>query len=159
MTPKGRVPAKTVLLPLLLLGVLGGCAEVFQPEKQRAPAPAQQGALPAPIPAPPPEKPAPPAFGEALPTGGDARVFPPEDLIGVSQEEAEVLFGRPGFITQEPPAEVWRYLGPEGCSLTIFFYLDVSNSAYRALTYQVEPEDHDPELCIGSIYQRHARNG
>lgn len=157
MTPKGFVPAKTLLL-LLALGALTGCADLFQAER-RMEAPQEGLAEPLPAPPPPPEKPEPPAPGEAQAPTQDARAFPPEDLIGVSQDEAEVLFGRPGFITQEPPAEVWRYLGPDGCSLTLFFYLDVSNSAYRALTYQVEPEDHDPALCIGSIYQRQASNG
>ena len=85
--------------------------------------------------------------------------FPPDDLIGISQQEAQVILGPPDAISQEPPAEVWRYSGPEGCSLTLFFYLDVASSAYRALTYSVEPEDHDPALCIGSIYKGHESNG
>jgi hypothetical protein len=165
MTPKRCVPANISLLLLLLaLASLSACADVFQPEKRpQAPLVESVEPVPEPEPAPalPPEKPAASAM-EQEPVAEvlqSARPFPPENLIGVSQEEAEVLFGRPGFVTQEPPAEVWRYLGPDGCSLKLFFYLDVSNSAYRALTYQVEPEDHDPALCIGSIYERRASDG
>ncbi len=101
------------------------------------------------------EKPEPPAKTSAY-SLETARPFPPENLTGLSQQEARVLFGPPSIISQEPPAEVWRYAYSPECLLVLFFYLDVSASAWRVLTYEVEPKAGDDAKCIGALYERHA---
>ena len=138
---------------------VAGCAQLFQ--DGRAPETAAQQAPPT----LPPEKPVldAPAAGDqggaAEEPFAAARPFPPVDLIGVSQEEARVLFGAPQVISHEPPAEVWRYAVSPECRLALFFYLDVSDSAYRALTYEVTPDDTDHAACIGAVYEREQNGG
>jgi len=152
MRPSARPRAALFVLLLLSLG-LSACG-AFMQEKEP---PVQSGATQsAPPPTSlPPEKPEPPKSSSAYSLEA-ARPFPPENLTGLSQQEARVLFGPPSIVSQDPPAEVWRYAFSQDCLLTMFFYLDVSASAWRVLTYEVDPESGNDAKCIGALYERHA---
>lgn len=149
------VQPRAALLLLLLSFGLGACGALVQ---EKPPGPAGEQVRRAPVPeSPPPEKPEPPGTSRAYSLEA-ARPFPPENLTGLSQQEARVLFGPPSIVSQDPPAEVWRYAFSPDCLLTMFFYLDVSASAWRVLTYEVKPENGDDAKCIGALYERHAAN-
>lgn len=155
MTLSARGRAAVLTLIVLLAGP-AGCSGLFK-EEAPPPPPAVE-APPPPAVILPQEKPAVRSGPDEVTLAG-ATPFPGKDLIGMSQEEARVVLGPPAVISQSAPAEVWRYAFSQDCLLTLFFYLDMAGSDWRVLTFEVEPEDSDPDRCIGAVYERNNRRG
>jgi hypothetical protein len=103
-------------------------------------APPEARAVPPPIPVPPPsERPPQP--------------IDPKKLVGLTQEETKRLFGAPAAVRDEPPAVVWSY-GSTGCGLEMFFYLDLTNQTFKALTYDLKaknPRGLQGSACLASL--------
>lgn len=77
----------------------------------------------------------------------------PNQVVGMTEAEATGLIGPPHRSDVEPPARVWVYDG-EGCTLRVFFYLDLGREAFRALTWSIaHPEGDGPDdwRCFGKI--------
>ncbi len=53
-------------------------------------------------------------------------------LVGLQGPELALLLGLPTLKRQEPPAEVWQYVG-RSCALHVFFYLDPAQGGYRVV--------------------------
>jgi hypothetical protein len=61
-------------------------------------------------------------------------------LIGQSQADVEALFGPPASRADQGAGQSWRYAsGP--CSVTLFFFLDVSRNAFYALDQKIAGTD------------------
>ena len=116
------------------------------------------GILPPP-PGPPPRK---PLVGiSLLPSKSDHEGFETlrsyeavklteDNLIGIEPVDAMGLLGVPEQIREDPPAQVWAYQR-EGCSLEIYFYLDLESDNLRSLTYELdagEPSEAARQACL-----------
>ena len=74
-------------------------------------------------------------------------------LIGLDLTETQALLGPPSLEEVNPPARLWSYTGYD-CVLVIFFYPQVEDQSYRALTYEVrgdEANQEAPELCFSEL--------
>jgi len=60
-----------------------------------------------------------------------------EELIGMDFLDLRALLGEPNQQDVRAPAEIWTYSG-ESCSLQVFFYPQVGEDGYRALTYDMQ---------------------
>src|SRR5262249_37868512 len=81
-----------------------------------------------------------------------------EQLVGLSQADATVLFGPPAESKNQPPSQIWTYHSPV-CDVKLFFFPEVGGSAYRALTYQIDERgasDATHNACIASLAKPHA---
>lgn len=157
-------PALPVLALLAALQ-LAACAE-----GTRGPAPTAAEAKPtAPVTEPvvPPNA-APPPRAAAQDEPKVARAVPPKPapaprpslpplalktLIGLDQGQASRLIGTPTSIYEQPPAIVWEYRGTS-CALTLNFYLEVQQKAYRVLNLRVAGTDGTPpaeQACLDGI--------
>ncbi len=67
----------------------------------------------------------------------------PLKLIGLTQQETVTLLGTPSAQWDRPPAKVWHYQGL-GCTVDVFFYLDVSRNEFSALRTTVAGSDGAP---------------
>jgi hypothetical protein len=67
-------------------------------------------------------------------------VINPMQLVGLTENEIQVLLGRPSIVDENPPARTWRYRRGT-CTLTLALYPDVQTRIYRALTYEVTSDD------------------
>jgi len=123
------------------------------------------GSVPPP-PGPPPRKPLfgiyePPVGIGDLPTKSDHEGFETlrsyeavklteDNLIGIEPVDAMGLLGVPEQIREDPPAQVWAYQRG-GCSLEIYFYLDLESDNLRSLTYELdagEPSEAARQACL-----------
>jgi hypothetical protein len=77
----------------------------------------------------------------------------PKSVVGVTESEAEELFGPPKAVAERPPAVVWEYIGSD-CALSLHFYMDMSTRKYRVLTYKIAPDGIAEEACLENV-----RNG
>ena len=154
---------------LLIAAALSGCAmmggdapagdtpwEPVAVAPEPAPTPSVADKIP-PLPKPRPRLAArsrtqPPAQGpqpqpEAAPSSD------PNQVVGMTEAEATSLIGPPHRSAVEPPARVWVY-DSEGCTLRVFFYLDLGREAFRALTWSIaNPAGEGPDewRCFGKI--------
>ena len=145
-----------------LAGVDPAVAETGGLSKATIPLPESESepliVLPAP-PGPPPRK---PLIGiSLLPSKPDHEGFEAlrsyeavklteDNLIGIEEEDAMGLFGIPEQIREDPPAKVWSY-DRDGCSLEIYFYLDLESNNLRSLTYELEagePSEAARQACL-----------
>jgi hypothetical protein len=79
-------------------------------------------------------------------------------LVGLSQTDAEKLFGPPSETKELPPSRIWTYHSPV-CDVKLFFYPEVGGPAYRALTYQIDERgaaDATHNACLSSLAKPHA---
>lgn len=97
--------------------------------------PQQQPAMPPPVTAPPVET-----------------AVAPMRLTGITQREAIALLGAPASETDRPPAKVWRYRG-RGCTLDLFFYLDLQRNDFFALHQAIEgaADQATQQACLQSM--------
>ncbi|MEX2618288.1 MAG: hypothetical protein WD767_19565 [Alphaproteobacteria bacterium] len=56
--------------------------------------------------------------------------------MGKSREQTRDLLGEPSMVRDELPATVWLFDGG-GCTLEVFFYMDMKDRDFRALSYGV----------------------
>ena len=83
---------------------------------------------------------------EALPTDVS-------HLVGLSQADTMKLFGRPAAPKSFPPYQVWTYHSTD-CDLILFFFPEVSGTAFGALTYQISERDASDAThtaCLASL--------
>lgn len=90
-----------------------------------------------------------PATGDASPR---AKPAPPEpddlrvrrgplnldstSLVGLSESDAELLFGAPHFVIRQQPATRWHFVS-QACTLDLFFFEDLETRERRILAYDV----------------------
>lgn len=83
----------------------------------------------------------------------------PMKLTGLTQRETLALLGRPVSETDQPPAKVWRYRGT-GCTLDLFFYLDLQRNEFFALHQAIDGarDATGQQSCIAGVRRdAHAR--
>lgn len=79
-------------------------------------------------------------------------------LVGLSQTDAEKMFGPPAESKELPPSRIWTYHSAV-CDVKLFFYPEVGGPAYRALTYQIDERgaaDATHNACLSSLAKPHA---
>lgn len=140
-------------------GVLASCAR----EKAKA-LPVEAALPPTPLPLPPPKRPVLPAPPVPLPAekptpppvSAGGAPYRPRDLLGLDESGAARLLGVAEREIIRPPATVWRYYGG-GCSLDLYFYLDLESGRMRALRYAFNGLDGAPgsrEACLTTLLER-----
>lgn len=80
----------------------------------------------------------PPEGAPAVPPLSSERMDP-KRLVGMTREQVTALIGPPKSVSDSPPATVWAYR-TDGCSLDVMFYMDLGTRTFRALAYEVRPE-------------------
>jgi hypothetical protein len=79
-------------------------------------------------------------------------------LVGLSQTDAEKMFGLPAESKELPPSRIWTYHSSV-CDMKLFFYPEVGGPAYRALTYQIDERgaaNATHNACLTSLAKPHA---
>jgi hypothetical protein len=79
-------------------------------------------------------------------------------LVGLSQTDAEKMFGLPAESKELPPSRIWTYHSSV-CDVKLFFYPEVGGPAYRALTYQIDERgaaDATHNACLSSLAKSNA---
>jgi hypothetical protein len=71
-----------------------------------------------------------------------ARPSSPAGVIGLTQQQVELLLGPPMEQTDMAPAQAWRYRG-DRCTLELYFYIDVKSRIFRTLSYDMIPREAD----------------
>jgi hypothetical protein len=108
-----------------------------QAAKPRPRPAAQQSAVPQPAGAPAPVT--------------EARLATPPDkraVIGHSEDETEILLGKPLRVTEEASAKVWHYQSSE-CALDVTFFFDVIRGKFFAL--DVTPITGEVSRCLSKL--------
>lgn len=87
----------------------------------------------------------------ALPTHG----LEPDTLVGLDQSQTRRLLGAPAAteVEREAPAKVWRY-ARGGCTLKVFFFMDMTSQDFRALTYDMTSSHNvpnDDQRCFAHL--------
>lgn len=102
-----------------------------------------------------------PKLPEAAPPPRPQQVarFDPETLIGLNEQQTADLLGRPAAVADKSPATVWKYQA-RGCSLDVFFFMDLESLRFRALSYEVKTRHRTQQAeqdCLVGIGHRYAR--
>lgn len=74
-------------------------------------------------------------------------------VVGGSEAEVTRMLGEPTAVRNEPPAMVWHY-AVSRCKLDVFFYFDIRNKDFRALSYKFYPDvpsSEGEQACLSSI--------
>ncbi|HEY4135753.1 MAG TPA: hypothetical protein VGO34_11115 [Alphaproteobacteria bacterium] len=121
-------------------------------------------------PPPPPEEPAPPPApvvqAPPAPAVAPPVRMPPQppparpqldlqSLVGVGEQEITALLGDPRQVRNDPPAMVWDYAAT-GCSMSLFFYLDLKSQDFRTLAYNFDSggaTDSAKQACVNRIQE------
>ena len=77
----------------------------------------------------------------------------PNDLIGRDEAAVNSMIGAPASTRNDGSAMIWSYR-TVGCSLEIFFFLDVQSNTRRVLSYDLKAEAADadaPDLCYAQF--------
>lgn len=134
------------------LFALSGCAIVDAmkpPPASASTAPSGEAVQQAAVPLTPPL----PA-GEASPgagSGPDAvKPLQPKALVGMTPDEIRAMLGAPSSERADPPATVWTWRH-ERCEVDVFFYMDIGNQAFRALTYEFRGAKRREAKCLGAL--------
>jgi len=149
MDPTGWV--RTMALAVSLSG-LAGCAVVDAMKEDlakgfpEAKPPARESA----VPPPGPNAPAPAAGTPAARKTPAAKPLAPNLLVGLTQEEARGLLGSPSAEHSDPPATVWTWRNKK-CQIDLFFYMDLSDRKFRALTYEIHGARNRESVCLGEL--------
>ncbi|MFQ5534715.1 MAG: hypothetical protein ACE5EM_07840 [Sphingomonadales bacterium] len=131
---------------LLLTGCVTDTSTVSGPELEPLLEPEPQATAPSVVARPEPAKPRPPKPR-------------PSQLIGMTGEDVTALLGQPGLLRKEPPAEVWRYSGPD-CVFHVFLYRDdrtqtVRVRHYESLDLKATPAD---ATCFAALLEARLRD-
>lgn len=107
----------------------------------------------------------PPSLSAARPPTSARPVSPDSvatwELLGQTEFRVVDLLGVPATVRNEPPAMVWNY-ATKACKFDLFFYFDINNQDFRALSYRFDPGMKTPaeeELCLSAIRGQNARAG
>lgn len=82
-----------------------------------------------------------------------------KSVMGRDEAGVTDLLGPPGAVRNEPPARVWQYAGTN-CRFDVFFYFDVGNKDFRALSYKFIPDQKTlsaERTCLASIKKDQSR--
>ncbi len=99
------------------------------------------------------------ALPAALPAAADpvgttpAPAVTPARLVGLDPTETTRLLGRPAETVEAPPALRWSWRAG-GCTLRLFFFMDLKTRDFRALSYQTSGYDdaNDADLrCLADV--------
>jgi hypothetical protein len=123
------------LLAAILLWPIAGCGllqDFLAPPQEPASSPpppdkVQEADVPPPSPAP---------VRKAQPAR-PARELDLQKVVGLDKEQTLALLGKPTAVREQSPSTVWNYRIAE-CTLDLFFYMDVSTSDFRVLTYDLK---------------------
>ena len=79
----------------------------------------------------------------------------PKVLISKSQAETEAVLGPPNAVQNSPPATIWQYRA-DGCTLDVFFYMDLGSNSLKALAYDAkltQPAANEDAIaqCVGLV--------
>lgn len=161
-----RVPAATAMLATALL--VAGCTREYKEEpappaavQLREPVMAAEPSPPAPVPMPAPVFPIP----QQKPTPGTstANLPPqfaqddPQRLVGLDEAQTFALLGDPFVAEERPPARIWTYSDGD-CRLQIFFYPDLSDQRFSALTFSfsgIQDTEAARRGCFAALLERH----
>lgn len=82
-------------------------------------------------------------------------ILDPKSLIGRSQAETEQILGAPHATRKQSPATIWQY-SADGCTLELFFYMDLNSRSFRALAFDAKleaPEGGQEAIarCVGQV--------
>lgn len=105
------------------------------------------------VPPPAPQTAALPPVPGRRPAPPPAPSVEPAALVGMNQEQAVALLGKPPEVKEQPPSTVWRY-GKDDCRLELMFFMDLSTRAFRVLTYKFNPErrsDDAQRRCLSQL--------
>ncbi len=173
------------VVPLALLALLSACADwqddtlarpASPPKRAMVQAAAPVVAMPKPPPAAtngrialmaPKPQPRPFRLAPYAPIGSAwaAQPFgpiPPEavepiNVVGLSEDETINLLGEPDWRAWRPPSRVLRYAS-SGCSVDIYFYLDVAKDTFQALQLKAPESTTDEsslQTCLGKVRNEH----
>lgn len=115
---------------------------------------------PEPVPLPFPAYPIPPHKPSLA--GGVQRPSPvvdpddPNRLVGLDLPETAVLLGDPAIAEEQPPGKILTYVVDQ-CRLQVFFYPDLTDQHFKALTYEfsgIEGTVEAQRACFASMLQR-----
>ncbi len=156
----------------LLAGViLAGCNRDYMPPQEHGAAVlSSRTTTTEPAPAPPQPVPLPqrafpiPPMKPSLEAGetGAPRPSPvvdpddPQRLVGLDLPEATELLGEPSIAEEQPPGKILTYVW-EDCRLRVFFYPDLSDQHFKALTYEfsgIEASAEAERACFATMLQR-----
>lgn len=101
------------------------------------------GSVPAAPPAPTPAAIPPSALPDQVASLPTERLEP-EALVGLDQTQTTRLLGAPAATEEEAPARVWRY-ARGGCTLKVFFFMDMTSQDFRALSYDMTSSHNVPD--------------
>lgn len=91
-------------------------------------------------------------FGPVAP-----EVIEPVDVVGLTEDETVNLLGEPDWRAWRPPSRVLRYAS-NGCSVDIYFYLDVAKDKFQALQLKASEAATDEsslQTCLGKVRNEH----
>ena len=63
-------------------------------------------------------------------------ILDPKALVGLDKSAITEILGEPHRITLAQPATVWAW-EQDGCRMRLFFYPDLAQQKFRALTYEI----------------------
>ena len=70
----------------------------------------------------------------------------PNDLVGRDEAAVSGMIGQPASTRNDGSAMIWSYR-TAGCSLDVFFFLDVQSNTRRVLSYDLKADAPDPEAA------------
>jgi hypothetical protein len=160
---------RVLLVALVASACLAGCNRTYEEPGQgwQRPAPATPVVTNEAPPAPPQPVPLPfPAYPIPLQKPslavGAARPSPtvdpddPKRLVGLDLPETAVLLGDPAISEEQPPGKILTYVADQ-CRLQVFFYPDLTDQHFKALTYEFTGIEDTPEArraCFATMLQR-----
>ncbi|MPY69599.1 MAG: hypothetical protein GEU92_05895 [Alphaproteobacteria bacterium] len=134
------------------LFALSGCAmlDAMKPLPERAPkVPPRDAVQQAAVPLTPPLP-----GGESSPGAGSGpgavKPLQPKALVGMTPDEIRAMLGAPASERSDPPATVWTWRH-ERCEVDVFFYMDIGNQTFRALTYEFRGAKRREARCLGAL--------
>jgi len=81
----------------------------------------------------------------------------PKRLVGLNEAQTIGLLGDPFIAEERPPARIWTF-AEGGCRLQVFFYPDLSDQHFEALTVSfsgIDDTDAARRACFEALLEKH----
>jgi len=81
----------------------------------------------------------------------------PKRLVGLNEAQTIGLLGDPFIAEERPPARIWTF-SDGGCRLQVFFYPDLSDQHFEALTVSfsgIDDTDAARRACFEALLEKH----
>ncbi|MGH6879786.1 hypothetical protein [Hypericibacter sp.] len=81
----------------------------------------------------------------------------PKRLVGLNEAQTIGLLGDPFIAEERPPARIWTF-SEAGCRLQVFFYPDLSDQHFEALTVAfsgIDDTDMARRACFEALLEKH----